>query len=280
MKKLVARRLCVREISAPVVNLIYSKCQGNPFFSEEIAYALREQGLVIIDGDRCVPAPGLDLSAVKFPDSVQGLIIQRLDQLPAEVQTAAKVASVIGRSFPVALLRETYPIEEVRSRVEDYLRVLEEERLIQREAEDSYSFSHALVEEAVYERLLFAHRKSLHGVVAEALLRSHGHDPGPVAQLLGHHLSKAGRNHEAGHFLGMAGMRAVRHGAYRRAWLFWIGRSSCGLRARSGRRNACTRRAGAGCARNPSWAWAGWRKAVRAFGTRRKRWGFRRRREI
>lgn len=79
MKELVARRLCVREISAPVVNLIYSKCQGNPFFSEEIAYALREQGLVIIDGDRCVPAPGLDLPAVKFPDSVQGLIIQRLD---------------------------------------------------------------------------------------------------------------------------------------------------------------------------------------------------------
>lgn len=136
------------------------------------------------------------------------------------MQTAAKVASVIGRSFPVALLRETYPIEEVRSRVEDYLRVLEEERLIQREAEDCYSFSHALVEEAVYERLLFVHRKSLHGVVAEALLRSHGHDPGPVAQLLGHHLSKAGRNHEAGHFLGMAGMRAVRHGAYREGLAF------------------------------------------------------------
>ncbi|HZC35512.1 MAG TPA: adenylate/guanylate cyclase domain-containing protein, partial [Chthoniobacterales bacterium] len=109
---LVTEKLSVRQIAQPVAELIVSKSQGNPFFSVEIAFALREHGLVIIEGDQCKPVSGVDLTSVRLPENIQGLIAQRVDALERETQLAAKVASVIGMNFSESLLRSVYPIEE------------------------------------------------------------------------------------------------------------------------------------------------------------------------
>jgi predicted ATPase len=102
---LVAEKLSVRKIAKPVADLIVSKSQGNPFFSVEIAFALREHGLVLIDGDQCKPVSGVELATVRLPENIEGLIAQRVDALEREIQLVAKVASVIGMNFSVSLLR-------------------------------------------------------------------------------------------------------------------------------------------------------------------------------
>ena len=124
-----------------MADLIVARSQGNPFFSVEIAYALRENGFVLIEGDQCKAASGLQLETVKFPDSIQGIIARRVDALETLVQFAAKVASVIGQKFPISLLRDIYPIEHGKAEIEGYLRTLEQERLLSRDDDETYKFS-------------------------------------------------------------------------------------------------------------------------------------------
>jgi hypothetical protein len=55
--------------------------------------------------------------------------MRRVDGLDPSVQLAAKVASVVGRSFSVPLVREPYPVESGKAHVEMYLGKLRDERL-------------------------------------------------------------------------------------------------------------------------------------------------------
>jgi predicted ATPase len=73
----------VHVLPEQVATLIVDKAQGNPFFSGEIAYALRDTGQIqVVDGE-CVLNPGLgDLHSLDFPDTVQGVITSRIDRLP------------------------------------------------------------------------------------------------------------------------------------------------------------------------------------------------------
>ncbi len=211
---LAAQRLCVGKVAKPVADLIASKCQGNPFFSVEIVFALRERGLVIIENDECKPVAGLDLSTVKFPDNVQGIIMRRVDGLDPAVQLTAKVASVIGSSFTAPLLRNSFPVEAADPQVEANLHTLQDERLVTQSHNPDYAFSHAIVEEAIYDRLLVAQRKTLHERVALALENEHAGAVDTVSPLLGHHWLRAGDEKKSGHYFGLAGQRAVHRGAY------------------------------------------------------------------
>jgi class 3 adenylate cyclase/tetratricopeptide (TPR) repeat protein len=211
---LAAQRLGVRHLSKPVADLIVARSQGNPFFSVEIAYALRENGFVLIEGDQCKAASGLQLETVKFPDSIQGIIARRVDALETLVQFAAKVASVIGQKFPISLLRDIYPIEHGKAEIEGYLRTLEQERLLSRDDDETYKFSHAIVQEVVYDRMLLSQRKMLHEKVALALENNRALDPEAVAPLLAHHWTQAGNEQKAARFFSFAGQWAVRTGAY------------------------------------------------------------------
>ncbi len=211
---LAAQRLGVRHLSKPVADLIVARSQGNPFFSVEIAYALRENGFVLVDGDQCKAASGLQLETVKFPDSIQGIIARRVDSLETLVQFAAKVASVIGQKFPISLLRDIYPIEHGKAEIEGYLQTLEQERLLSRDDDETYKFSHAIVQEVVYDRMLLSQRKKLHESVALALENNRALDPEAVAPLLAYHWAKAGNEQKAARFFSFAGQWAVRTGAY------------------------------------------------------------------
>src|SRR5205085_9147768 len=97
---LVCQRLGVAVLPAAVAGLIREKAEGHPFFSEELAYALRDAGLIeIVDQECRVAAQAGDLHALDLPDTVQGIITSRIDQLNASQQLTLKVASVVGRIF-------------------------------------------------------------------------------------------------------------------------------------------------------------------------------------
>ncbi|HEX6608933.1 MAG TPA: AAA family ATPase, partial [Chloroflexia bacterium] len=93
----VAQRLGVTRLPAPVTALIRQRAEGHPFFSEELACALRDAGWISVAGGECRVAPGVDLSAVTFPDTLHGVILSRIDRLAPSQQVTLKTASVIGR---------------------------------------------------------------------------------------------------------------------------------------------------------------------------------------
>lgn len=222
--ELIQRRLGVGSLPPPVVALIQEKAAGNPFFSEELTYALRDAGLIqIVDGE-CVLAPGVDLSTVSFPDSVQGVITSRIDRLPPSQQLTLKVASVIGRVFPFHVLRDIYPIEPDRARLPEHVDRLQALELTLSEVPEpltAYIFKHIITRDVAYNLMLFAQRRQLHRAVASWYEKTHDGELASFYPLLAHHWGHAGDREKTLEYLGKAGEQSLRSGAYVEAVSFF-----------------------------------------------------------
>ena len=122
---LVCQRLGVDHLPEPVLDLLLERAEGNPFFSEELACALRDLGLIQIEGRGCrlVSAPEA-LRSLHFPHTVQGVITSRIDRLTPQLQLTLKVASVIGRVFSHRTLTDIHPVVEDRRHLGSCLEAL------------------------------------------------------------------------------------------------------------------------------------------------------------
>ncbi len=121
---LIAQRLGVEQVPESIAELVADKAQGNPFFTEELTYALRDAGVVQVVGDQAVAAAARALAEVLLPDTVQGVITSRIDRLTAAQQLTLKVASVIGRVFLFRTLHAIHPIDTERPRIASDLDML------------------------------------------------------------------------------------------------------------------------------------------------------------
>ena len=192
---LVCQHLGVDALPEPVAALIYSRSEGHPFFSEELAYSLCDAGVIVIaDGD-CQIAPGTgSLSDLNLPDTVRGVITSRIDRLPPTQQLTLKVASVIGRVFALRLLNDIYPVAGDKTQRNDSLDALQRLDFIQLETPEPdfvYIFKNVIIQEVAYNLMLFEQRQELHRVAAEWYERTYADDLSPFYPLLAHHWSRA-----------------------------------------------------------------------------------------
>ncbi|HEY8379561.1 MAG TPA: hypothetical protein VIK91_23875, partial [Nannocystis sp.] len=190
-ENLVCRRLGVARLPAEVTHFIYERAEGHPFFSEELASALRDAGFITIWNGECLLSHEAgDLRTAKFPDNLDALITSRIDRLQQEHQLVLKVAAVLGRVFSLGLLRAIYPLEADKARLPEYLAALERRGLIAPKAgaaSGTYLFKHALTQEVAYNLLPFAQRQQLHQAVAEHFERVHKARLELYYPLLAHH---------------------------------------------------------------------------------------------
>lgn len=215
---LARQRLGVTELPEAVAALIQARAEGHPFFTEELTYALRDSGLLSIVDGRCTLARGPEaLSTLAFPDTVQGIVTSRIDRLAPAHQLALKVASVIGRTFAVQLLRDVYPIEADKDEIADILQTLAQLDLIVREGGAAFSFKHVIIQETAYNLMLFKQRRDLHRAIAEWHERTYPNDLAPYYSLLAHHWRKAEDSAKAADYLERAGVQALLGGAYQEA---------------------------------------------------------------
>ena len=74
-----------------VKQMIVEKAEGNPFFLEELTRAVTEHG---------------DFQAeTTIPDTIQGVLMARIDRLPEEPKRLLQTASVLGREFSPRILK-------------------------------------------------------------------------------------------------------------------------------------------------------------------------------
>jgi class 3 adenylate cyclase len=222
---LACQRLGVAALPEPVAQFIRDKAEGHPFFTEELAYALRDSGVLVILDGQCSLARNLqDLRDVNFPDSVQGVITSRIDRLAPDQQLTLKVASVIGRVFPFRLLHDIHPIEADRRSLPETLAALERLDLtapVAPEPNPAYTFKHSITQEVAYNLMLFAQRRELHRAIAEWYQRTYTADVSPYYPVLAHHWGKAQDPVRALDYLELAGEQALRSGAYQEAVGFY-----------------------------------------------------------
>ena len=218
--QLVKQRLHVQELPEDMASLIRSKAEGNPFFSEELAYSLRDSGLIEISGDVCRIVPGVDLKAFSFPDTVQGIVTSRIDRLKPQEQLCIKVASVIGRIFTYQVLNEIHPIQNDRQYLMNYLKELEKLELTPLETvnpELTYIFKHAITQDVAYNLMLFGQRQELHKVIAAWYENKFVNDLTSFYPALAHHWRFSGNLEKAKYYLEAAAQQALDNFANREA---------------------------------------------------------------
>lgn len=156
-----------------VAGRIAAAAGGNPFFTEEVSRAIREER------DDAFPE--------RLPDTVQAAIAARMDLLPAAEKRALQYASVLGHTFaqgPLGDLLGTPP--------GDLLWALRRKALVEeRSTADAghYAFRHQLIRDVAYNSLPRADRANLHEQAADALL---AREPfAERAELVAYHLTQA-----------------------------------------------------------------------------------------
>ena len=185
-----AKGLLGTEHLPPELNsLITRKAEGNPFFVEEVVKSLQEIGAIRQFGDRYVLAKPLD--EILVPDTIQDVIMARIDRLAEAPKKTLQLASVIGREFTRRLVDR---LTEIRERNEEFLRELKAIELIYEKSlfpELSYMFKHALTHEVAYHSLLVQRRKELHHLIALAIEELYAERLAEHYEVLAHHFLKA-----------------------------------------------------------------------------------------
>lgn len=225
---LLTRRLGVASLPPQVWELIAPRARGNPFVAEELLLTLRDAGVIHVSDGVCRLADGAGnleqlLAGVHLPETVQGLITSRIDQLSAAQQLTLKVASVIGPLFSLSALAAIHPVERDRERLVEQLFALQQAGLVLIEAFEPdlvYAFKHGLGAEVAYNLMSYAQRRRLHRALAERY-EALGVAAGVSAAQLAHHWRQADEPLRAARYLARAGEQALRGGAYRDAAVFF-----------------------------------------------------------
>ena len=200
-------RQMVRAIFSPqampdqLVQAIVAKGQGNPFFLEELAQGVVEQGS--------------QNPILVMPETVQAVLAARLDRLPPEAKALVQVAAVLGATVPGALLQAVTALSDTT--LCQRLAPLQAAELLYEARpapEPVYAFKHALTQEVAYHSLLRHTRQQYHRQTAEVL---EGHFPETVErqpELLAHHYTEAGLYQQAVDYWHQAGECASERSAY------------------------------------------------------------------
>ena len=159
--------LQVETLPPELGDLIANKAEGNPFYIEEVTRSLLENGLLCpVDGGYSLERP---LDQIRIPDTIQEVILSRIDRLERQAREALQLAAVIGREFTVRLLKR---IAELEEQLDGLLGDLKGVELIYESAylpELAYMFKHALTQDVTYGTLLVKRRQELHRRIGAAI---------------------------------------------------------------------------------------------------------------
>ena len=151
---------------------LHNRTGGNPFFLEEL---LRSGG----DPEELCENP--------LPWSLAEALRRQVEHLSLDLQRLVEAAAVLGYRVPFDLLAAVSGTAE--SDLIWALRELVQEGVLVETGEDEFAFRHALVREAIGERLLGRERRRLHEAALTALLAAGDADWALVAK----HARGAGR---------------------------------------------------------------------------------------
>ncbi|MGH7818494.1 MAG: ATP-binding protein, partial [Candidatus Binatia bacterium] len=187
-------------------DIIARKAEGNPFFVEEVAKSLLEMGALRRTEEGLVLNRGL--SEIEIPDTIQDVIMARIDRLEEHAKRAIQIASVIGREFAVRLLER---VAELGGRFDKLVGDLRSLELIYEKSgvpELAYMFKHALTHDVAYQSLLVQRRKELHRTIGRAVEELYADRLGEYSEVLAHHFYHGEEWEKAFEFLVKAADKA------------------------------------------------------------------------
>jgi len=183
-----------------LVQTILEKADGNPLFLEELTRVIVTQGSIPPD--------------TTVPDTLQGVLMARIDRLPDATKRLLQTAAILGRTFSTSLLRAMW---DEPADLDAGLRELKRLELLSEEhvaAESLYVFKHALTQEVAYDSLLTSRRRRLHAAAARALEQFYAARLEDAYDRLAYHYSRAAHAEKAVEYLTRFAEKAAREHAH------------------------------------------------------------------
>lgn len=191
---------------------IVERTDGIPLFVEELTKAVLESG----EQERRVsavlaasPAPTLAI-----PATLHASLIARLDRLGTVAKEIAQIGAIFGREFTYELIE---PLAQWATPTLDagLVRLTHAGLLFCHGAPPNatYTFKHALVQDAAYQSLLRATRRQYHAEIAQLFERERPDVVETEPELVAHHYTEAGDFERALRYWHQAGRRAARRSA-------------------------------------------------------------------
>ncbi len=201
-------------------HLILDKTEGTPFFIEEIVQELVEQGVLVRDAlgaGLALPTEGAASSAptdLHIPPTVQGVLAARIDRLAPDEKALLQRLSVIGRQFPMSVIRQV--IAQPEAELYRLLASLQRKEFLYEQPafpEVEYIFKHALTQEVAYGTVLQEQRKVLHERTGQGLETVYAATLPEHYSDLAHHYRRSANTEKAIEYLHLAGQQAVQRSA-------------------------------------------------------------------
>ncbi|MGQ9706309.1 MAG: tetratricopeptide repeat protein [bacterium] len=211
IEKLIKDRTGLKEISNTFINLILDISNGNPFYTEEITNLLFEKRVIVKDEKGRVIMKD-DINEIDIPQTVNDIILSRVDFLDERTKGILKVASVIGRTFRLKVLDALQDIangEELKNILKNLER-LDITLLNQGDPDWEYIFKHLMTHDVVYSTIPYGVRIELHGKVAKYLEEEMWGDITSRYELIAYHNSNANQFEKAYEYYLKAAQKAAR----------------------------------------------------------------------
>ncbi|MBU0705550.1 MAG: AAA family ATPase [Chloroflexi bacterium] len=151
--------------------LVLDRAEGNPYYIGELVHSLIAQGVLTREAETGQWRATRPVASLDLPDTLQSLLLARIDSLSADEQHVLQMAAVIGSVFWSDVLQVL--AGEVPA-LKAHLTALQRAQLIQErgrapEMGMEYAFKSTLIRDAAYGSLLSAQRTTYHLKVAEYL---------------------------------------------------------------------------------------------------------------
>ncbi len=187
--------LQAERVPEALAQVILERAEGNPFFLEELARAALEHGEVA--------------AGTRVPDTIQGVLMARMDRLPETPKRVLQTASVLGREVPLRLLGAIW---QDPAPLGPQLQELQRLEFLYAQAgqEPGFVFKHALTQDVAYETLLAGRRRALHAAAGRALEMLYADRLEEVYDRLAHHFARTDEAAKAVEYLTRFAAKAAR----------------------------------------------------------------------
>jgi class 3 adenylate cyclase/tetratricopeptide (TPR) repeat protein len=196
-----------RTLPPDVLDEILARTDGVPLFVDELTRSVIESGQLIEEGGHYTlknPLAGLTI-----PTSLRDLLAARLDRL-GRAKEFAQIGACIGREFSFDLMERiaAVPADLLARSLET---LVGSGLVTQRDAPPpvTYTFRHALIQDAAYDSMLKSRRSELHARIAQVMERDFADLVANAPEGLAHHQTQAGHLAEAIPLWRRAGTLAV-----------------------------------------------------------------------
>jgi class 3 adenylate cyclase len=203
-----------RDLASGLEALVVERAGGNPLYLVEIVRSLVADGALVSGPEGWTLAA--DPAALHVPPTIHGLLLSRVDRLPADARRLLQEAAVLGLGFGRDALEA---MAGQREGFDATLHLLAGAELIEGVSDapraapsgvERYRFTQALVQEVVYQNLLVARRAEAHERAGQAYEARCGSEPERLEDIeaLGHHYSLGTDRRRGARYLVAAGDRS------------------------------------------------------------------------